>query len=390
MSVAIKNGWRIRWMTSLAAFCCVCTWVVDAAPADRIVVGLALDLSGPGASGGREARNALLLEMARINRRGVAGGRIFLLTLDTKGSPEGAAAAVRELARKHRAVAIIGPVEHYAAIAAAGAAQEERVPLFTLSAPEEILVPVRQWVFSTARPASLTVRLILGHLKSRGIKRAAMLGSSVGYGTEGREQITALAPDFGVSILLNESFKPGEHNFLPFLKRASRRGVGGFVHWAKRGYRVDLVRARAALDLDIPLYLSQASPGMFGSKSGGRAAEGVVFPASWITVAHLLPESHPAKKDIAAFRGQFLKTYKSAPGETAAAAVDALRILAWSARGVGANRARIPAGVEGARYFTGLNGTYGFSGNDHNGLDTDSLALVRIVKGKWELVEKGR
>ena len=390
MSVAIKNGWRIRWMTSLATFCCVCIWVVDAAPADRIVVGLALDLSGPGASGGREARNALLLEMARINRRGVAGGRIFLLTLDTRGSPEGTAAAVRELARKHRAVAVIGPVEHYAAIAAAGAAQEERVPLFTLSAPEEILVPVRQWVFSTARPASLTVRLILGHLKSRGIKRAAMLGSSVGYGTEGREQITALAPDFGVSILLNESFKPGEHNFLPFLKRASLRGVGAFVHWAKRGYRVDLVRARAALDLDIPLYLSQASPGMFGSKSGGRAAEGVVFPASWITVAHLLPESHPAKKDIAAFRGQFLKTYKSAPGETAAAAVDALRILAWSARGVGANRARIPAGVEGARYFTGLNGTYGFSGNDHNGLDTDSLALVRIVKGKWELVEKGR
>ena len=114
-----------------------------------------------------------------------------------------------------------------------------------------------------------------------------------------------------------------------------------------------------------------------------------MFPASWITAAHLLPESHPARKDLAAFRDEFLKTYKSAPGETAAAAVDALRILAWSARGVGANRARIPAGVEGARYFTGLNGTYGFSKNDHNGLGIDSLALVRIVKGKWELV-KGR
>ena len=390
MSVAIKNGWRMKWVTALAVFCCVGGWAVDAGSAERIVVGLALDLSGPDASGGREARNALLLEMARINRRGVAGGHIFLLTLDTRGSPEGAAAAVRELARKHEAVAVIGPVEHYAAIAAAEAAQEERVPLFTLSAPEEILVPVRQWVFSTARPASLPVRLILGHLKSRGIKRAAMLGSSVGYGTEGREQITALAPDFGVSILLNESFKPGEHNFLPFLKRASLRGVGAFVHWARGGYRVDLVRDRSALDLDMPLYLSQASPGMFGTKGVGRAAEGVVFPASWITVVHLLAESHPARMDLTAFHDEFLKAYKSAPGETAAAAVDALRILAWSARGVGANRARIPAGVEGARYFMGLNGTYGFSKNDHNGQDIDSLALVRIVKGKWDLVEGGR
>lgn len=388
MSVAIKNGWRIRWMAALAAFFCVCTWAVDAGPAERIVVGLALDLSGPDASGGREARNALLLEMARINRRGVAGGRIFLLTLDTKGSPERAAAVVRELARKHKAVAVIGPVEHYAAIAAAEAAQEERVPLFTLSAPEEILVPVRQWVFSTARPASLPVRLILGHLKSRGIKRAAMLGSSVGYGTEGREQITALAPDFGVSILLNESFRPGEHNFLPFLKRASRRGVGAFLHWARGGSRLDLVRARAALDLSMPLYVSFASPGLFGPGGGGKAAEGVVFPASIMTAAHLLPESHPSRKDLMAFRAEYEKTYKSAPGETVAAAVDALRILAWSARGVGANRDRIPAGVEGARYFSGLNGTYGFSGNDHNGLGIDSLALVRVVKGKWELVKE--
>ncbi len=390
MSVAIKNGWRMRWVAALAAFICVCAWAVDSAPAERIVVGSALDLTGPGAAGGREARNALLLEMARINRRGVAGGRIFLLTLDTKGSPEGTTFAVRELARKHKAVAVIGPVEHYAAIAAAKAAQEERIPLFSLTAPEEILVPPRKWVFSTARPAPLPGRLILGHMKSRGIRRVAMLGSSRGYGTEGREQITALAPDFGVSILFNESFKSGEHNFLPFLKRASLRGVGGFVHWARGGSRLDLVRARAALDLKMPLYLSHASPGMLGSKSGGKAAEGVVFPASWIMVAHLLPESHSARMALTAFRDEYLKTYKSAPGETAAAAVDALRILAWSARGVGANRARIPAGVEGARYFTGLNGTYGFSKNDHNGLDADSLVLVQVQNGKWELVKEGK
>ena len=390
MSVAIKNGWRMSLMASLAAFFCACAWAADASTADRIVVGLALDLSGPGAAEGREARGAMLLEMARINRRGVAGERIFLHTVDTKGNPARTAAAVRELARKHKAVAVIGAVEHYAAIAAAEAAQEVRVPLFSLTAPEEILVPARNWVFSTARPASLPVRLILGHLKSRGIKRAAMLGSSLGYGTEGREQITALAPDFGVSILLNESFKPGAHNFLPFLKRASLRGVGGFLHWARGGSREDLVRARTALGLKMPLYLAHASPGMFGSKSGGRAADGVVFPASWIAAVHLLPESHRARKELTAFRDEFLKAYKRAPGETAAAAVDALRILAWAARGVGANRARIPAGVEGARYFMGLNGTYGFSKHDHNGLDAGSLVLVQVRNGKWELVKEGR
>ncbi len=390
MSVAIKNGWRMKWVAALGVFCCIGAGIAEAASPGRITVGLVLNLSRADTVSGREARSALLLEMARINRRGVAGGRIFLLTLDTKGSPEAAAAAVRELARKHKAVVVIGPTEHYAAIAAARAAEEEKVPLFSLAAPEEILVPPRRWVFSTAIPAALPVRAILSHLMRRGVKRAAMLGSSLGYGTEGREQITALAPEFGVSILLNESFKPDEHNFLPFLKRASLRGVGGFVHWARGGSRVDLVRARAALDLKMPLYFSHASPGLFDSKKGSRAAEGVVLPASWITAAHLLSESHPAREDLMTFRAEYRKKYKSAPGETAAAAADALRLLAWAARGVGANRARIPSAIEDTQYFTGLNGTYGFSKNDHNGLDADSLVLVRVRKGKWELVEKAK
>ncbi len=377
-------------MVLLVAFFYAFALAVGAAPVERLAVGIVLDLSGPGADAGREARNAVLIEMARINRRGVAGGRMSLLTRDTRGNPQVAVAAVRELARKREVVAVIGPIEHFAVIAAAEAAQEERIALFSLAAPEEILVPPRRWVFSTAIPASLTVRMILGHLKSKGIKRVAMLGSSLGYGTEGREQITALAPDFGVSILLNESFKPGEHNFLPFLKHASLRGAGAFLHWARGDTHLDLVRARAALDLDLPIYFSRATPGMFGTQSGGRAAEGVVFPASWIVAAHLLAESHPAKKGLMMFRNEYLKAHKDAPGEAAATAADALSLLAWAARGVGASRARIPEGVEEARYYMGLNGTYGFSKNDHSGMNADSLVLVQVRKGRRELVEKGR
>ncbi len=387
MNVLIKSEWRVRWMAVLMVCWCVGAQAAQAAPSGRVAVGLVLNLSGAGGAAGAEARNALLLERARVNRRGVAGERVFLLTLDTKGSPKAAAAAVRKLARAHKVVAVIGPVEHYAAIASARAAAEEEVPLFSLSAPEEILAPTLKWVFSTARPASLPTRLILGHLRRRGIRRAAILGSSDGYGTEGREQMTALAPDFGMSILLNESFKPAEHNFLPFLKRSSVRGAGGFVLWANGVSRLGVARARVALSLRMPLYFSHASPELFGPQSGGRAAEDVVFPASWLTAAHLLGKSHPAKEDVMAFRTEYQKQYESAPGETAAAAADALRLLAWAVRGVGGNRARIPPAIEETRDFLGLNGNYSFSKNDHNGLSVDSLVLIRVKKGGWKLVQ---
>ncbi len=388
MSAAIKNRCRIRWAL-LLVFCCAGARIAEAAPPGRIAVGVVLDLSGAGKASGEEARNALLLERERINRRGIAGRRVLFLTFDTRGSPRAAAAAVRKLAREHKAVAVIGPVRHYAAIAAAQAAERERVPIFSLSAPEEILVPTLRWVFSTARPASLPARRILGHLKGRGIRRLAILASADGYGSEGREQITALAPDFGVSILLNESFKPDAHNFLPFLERSSMRGVGGLVHWARGVSRLDLVRTRRALNLKTPLYVSRASPGLFGPRRGGRAAEGVTFPASWLAAGHLLEASHPAKGEVMAFRAEYRKKYRSAPGETAAAAADALRLLAWTARGVGVHRARIPSGVEGTQDFLGLNGSYHFSRTDHSGLRPDSLALVRIQKGEWTLLPPG-
>ena len=388
MSALIRSVWRMARTAALAIVCCAGAGAAEAASPGRIVVGAALNLSGAARAAGEEARNALLLEQARINRRGVAGGRMFLHTLDTGGSPKAAAAAVRKLARSRGAVAVIGPVEHYAAIASARAAQKERVPLFSLSAPEEILLPTLKWVFSTARRAALPVRLVLGHLKERGIRRAAVLGSSEGRGSEGREQMTALAPDFGVSILLNESFRPGEHNFLPFLERASMRSVGGFILWATGDSRLALARARLALDLETPLYVSHASPELFGPNTGGKAAQGVVFPASRLTAAHLLDKSHPAREELMAFRAAYRKKYRSAPGGTAAAAADALRLLAWAARGVGANRARIPAAMEETRNFQGLNGVYHFSKDDHNGLRLDSLVLVRVGKSGWELVRR--
>src|SRR3972149_1181426 len=67
--------------------------------AGEVVVGAALDLSGPGAAEGKEARDALIVELDRANRagEGIAGRGIVLLVVDTGGRPQGAAEAIQTL-----------------------------------------------------------------------------------------------------------------------------------------------------------------------------------------------------------------------------------------------------------------------------------------------------
>src|SRR3972149_3364249 len=90
-----------------------------------------------------------------------AGGGVGLGGGAAGGRPEGAAEAIQTLAREREAAAVIGPAGIPEARAAAREAGRRRIPLFTLTAPEELLDPPRPWVFSTAVPASLGARAIL-------------------------------------------------------------------------------------------------------------------------------------------------------------------------------------------------------------------------------------
>ncbi|MBI4251186.1 MAG: ABC transporter substrate-binding protein, partial [Candidatus Tectomicrobia bacterium] len=92
-----------------------------AAAAGEVVIGAVLDLSGPGAAEGKEARDALFVELERANRAGggVAGRGLVLLGVDTGGRPAQVAEAVQALAREPVAVAVFGPAGIPAARAAA-------------------------------------------------------------------------------------------------------------------------------------------------------------------------------------------------------------------------------------------------------------------------------
>jgi branched-chain amino acid transport system substrate-binding protein len=53
---------------------------------------------------------------------------------------------------------------------------------------------------------------------------------------------------------------------------------------------------------------------------------------------------------------------------------------------VGTNNIMLRDAIEQTKNYVGISGIYNISPSDHNGLGTDSMVMVMIWKGEWNLV----
>jgi ABC-type branched-subunit amino acid transport system substrate-binding protein len=140
-----------------------------------VTLGVALPLSGSAASFGEEALQGVLLAAGAFDGAlyGRAGPRVVIR--DTRGQPAEAIAAVRALAAEPGLLAIVGPLLPDEAEAAAGAAQEEGVPLIALSRREG-LGRGRPLVLRAGTSPRLEAELLAEYaINGAGLRRFAIL-----------------------------------------------------------------------------------------------------------------------------------------------------------------------------------------------------------------------
>ena len=145
------------------------------------------------------------------------GGPVRVVSKDTRGEPDGAAEAVAQLAAEG-AVAIVGGVTNAEAQRAAAAAQQEGVPLLSLSKVEGI-TEGRPYVFrlmldgAGAGPGARRVRGA-----RRGLRQVVVLYPEIPYGTELRTAFGAEVEARGGSILRAVGYEGDRANFAPMVK----------------------------------------------------------------------------------------------------------------------------------------------------------------------------
>lgn len=144
-------------------------------------VGLILPLSGSYAAYGRQVLAAIELGLGLFGQTAAHPPTLYIE--DSKGDPVKAAEAVSRLVSQRKVIAIIGPMGAASSLAAARVAQQEQVPLITLSQVEGV-TQAGEYVFQNFfTPGEQVTALLSEFMDKRGLTKFAMLAPRNEYGS---------------------------------------------------------------------------------------------------------------------------------------------------------------------------------------------------------------
>jgi len=374
---------------ALLAALAVALGASPAAAADPIKVGALLAVTGPASFLGAPEARTLEMLVADLNAKGgVAGRKIELIVKDTAGSPEKAISFAKQLVDEEQVFAIIGPATSGETLAVKAIAEEAKTILLSCAAAEAIVNPVTRWTFKTAQKDSHAIAKVFQQMKKGGIVRIAVLSSNTGFGKAGREAIAKAAPEHGIQIVVDEVYDKAATDLTAEVTKVKAANVQAILNWSIEPAQAIVIKNARQIGITVPIFQSHGFANIQYVKAAGAAAEGVVFPASRIIVAEALPEKHPQKAVLVAYK----KAYEARYGEDASAfggyAHDALAALVKAIGDVGPDREKVRGAIEGLKGFVGTAGVFSFSPADHNGLDVEAFEMVTVKDGKFVLLGK--
>lgn len=370
---------------------------VRAGAQETIKIGAFFALSGPASSIGEPTRLVAQMVVDKINKEGgVDGRRIKLETGNTESDPTRALMEAKRLVEEGKVVALIGPTRTDEGMAVKPYIEgSAHVPVVMTIGGDPVIAGGKfgpfNWTFKTPQRTSIAVKKLYEYIKSRNQKRIALLTASDGFGKDGLVWLDQLAPEFGLEIAIRESFAATDTDMTPQLLKIRASGAQALICWTIGPAGARVAKNVKQLGIPIPLYQCHGIPDPKYIELAGDAANGSVMPSTKVMVVDQLPDSDPQKAVIQEFIRLYKDEYhfdKQYPINTHSGyAWDAVYIAANAIRKAGTEPEKLRDGIEQTKGYTGVSGIYNLSPEDHNGLQTDSLVMVKVENGKWVLLK---
>jgi branched-chain amino acid transport system substrate-binding protein len=382
--------WK-SWTILMAALCLMLVVTASAEkPAESYKVGAIFAITGGASWLGEPERNTVMMIAEKINAAGGINGHLLELIIeDTVGDATKTVNAVNKLIEKDQVLAIVGPSRSGSTMAIVPIVEKAQVPLLSCAAIEAIVEPVadRQWVFKTPQKDSHAVIRIYEHMQSKGISKIALMTGTTGFGAGGRAQLKKIAGEMGITIVADETYGPKDTDMTPQLAKIKNTEAQALVNWSIVPGQSTVLKNMRQLGMTITAYQSHGFGNISYVKLAGAAAEGTVFPAGRVLVAEGLPEEHPQKKMLVAYKQTYEQKFDEPVSTFGGHAYDALWLVIEALKTVGPDKAKIRDYIENKEGFVGTGGIFNFSPQDHNGLTKDAFEMLTVKDGKFALAE---
>lgn len=357
-----------------------------------IHIGVVVSTTGPAASLGVPEEQTIRLWPAEM-----AGQKVNFTILNDNSDTSTAAKNAARLINEDNVDLIIGGSVTPSALVIVEAAGAANVPVMSLAGGGAIVLPQegpRRWAFKLAASEQLQAEVVLDHFQKMKGKTIATIGFANSYGEGFFKAFEPLAKARGINIVASERYNPGDQSVTAQVLKVMAANPDGVyilasgtpgalpqIELTQRGYKGLVYQTQGVANSDF-------------LRVGAKGVEGGYLGVAPALVAEQLPGSN-AIKPVAL---DYVQRYEAKYGAGSrslfgAMASDALLIIQAAARealkkaapGTPQFRVALRDAMEATRELVGTQAVYNMSSKNHNGVDSRSQVLVRIVDGRWQL-----
>lgn len=365
--------------------------LVSAAQA-QVNVGITVSQTGPAAALGIPQKNSV-----PMLPKEVAGQKIEYIVLDDATDPTKAVANARKMIAENKIDYLIGSSGTPASMALVDIAGETKTPLCAMVPLKALVAPVddkRRWVFKAPQDDALLADALAEHMVANGIKSVGFIGYTDGYGQGWLDEVKKIMPARGIKVVAEERFQRTDTSVTAQALKVVSASPDAVLIAASGTVAAMPQKTLKEQGYTKPIYQTGGVATMEFVRVGGKDVEGTVFPAGPVTVAELLPDSHPSKKISLDYIREYEALNKQPFAAFGAHLADCASMLYAGLKpalekgkpGTPEFRAALRDGIENSKEIVALHGVYNFTATDHAGLDKRGRVLVKIVNGKWVLL----
>ncbi|MER2529654.1 MAG: ABC transporter substrate-binding protein [Candidatus Competibacter denitrificans] len=356
--------------------------------ADPIKIGSFLTVTGPASFLGDPELKTLQMYVEEINAKGgVKGRKIELIHYDTGGDAKDAVSFVKRLIKSDKVDLLIGGTTTGDTMAVIPDVEKEGIPFISLAGAVEIIEPVKKWVFKTPHTDRMATAKIFTDLRKRGLSKIALITGDGGFDKSGRAQILKLAPEYGMTLVADESYGNKDTDMTAQLAKIRAAGAEAIINFGLGQAPAIVTKNIKQLGITLPVYQSHGVASKTFIDLAGDAAEGIRLPAAALVVAEQLPDTDPQKPVLLAYKTKY--EAKHGPVSTFGGhAYDGLLIAVAAVERAGsADKTKVRDAIEQTKGLIGTAGVFNMTPEDHMGLNVDAFKLLEVHNGTWRIVE---
>lgn len=387
MKKVLRFGiFSVLLMVILLVSACTSGKEVNSGTDGTIKIGAVFSMTGPNSPLGVPEKQAVEMQVKKLNQAGGVNGKpIELIIEDDKSDNTEAVKAIRKLHKTDGVVAVLGSSGSGPSLGMVEYASRENLPMISMAAADQITNPVRSGIYKTPHTDIHGSKRIYQFLKEKGWSKVGILYDSNTYGSGWGKQLKAFAPEYGLNLVIEEKYGTKDSSMSTQLTKIKSSGAEVVIIAGTNPAPSTVVKEVKQLGLTIPVVSSHGSANEKFLELAGEAAEGIYMVAGKLLIPDQLKADDPQTVVINEFVSNYKDAYHVFPDGFAGYSYDGLNMIVEALKSVDGDVSKLGEAIEKVQY-TGVTGEFRFNQNDHNGLKEDSMVILQVKGGKYQLV----